>query len=132
MRVFNTAEPVEEISLDPSTYDFEIGSAIRLIQKNERGRQGRGRYLDALQKLNTLKKTTENTQRLRNGKLQQQTKQEAEDQAAETIQNHIRGILARKKIEGIRDEEMIFLGMKRKPRPQTAMPGKRTDPLIEM
>ena len=69
MQRFATTEPVEEIALDPSTYDFEIGSAIRLIQKNERGRQGRGRYLDALQKLTTLKKTTENTQRLRNGKM---------------------------------------------------------------
>ena len=69
MKRFNTTEPVEEIALDPSTLDLEIGDAIRLIQKNERGRQGRGRYLDAFQKLNNLKKTTENTQRLRNGKL---------------------------------------------------------------
>ena len=67
---FGKTEPVEEIALDPSTYDFEIGSAIRLIQKNERGRQGRGRYLDALSKINTaLKKTSVSNQRFHNGKM---------------------------------------------------------------
>ncbi len=45
---FSTSEPVEEVAYDPFTLDLEITSAIRLIQKNERGRQGRGRYLDAL------------------------------------------------------------------------------------
>lgn len=39
------SEPVEEIVHDPFTLDMEIVSAIRLIQKNERGRQGRHRYL---------------------------------------------------------------------------------------
>lgn len=38
------SEPVEEIVHDPFTLDMEIVSAIRLIQKNERGRQGRLRY----------------------------------------------------------------------------------------
>lgn len=49
---FQTTEPVEEVAYDPFTLDLEITSAIRLIQKNERGRQGRGRYLDALQRIN--------------------------------------------------------------------------------
>ncbi len=48
---FSTSEPVEEVAYDPFTLDLEITSAIRLIQKNERGRQGRGRYLDALQRI---------------------------------------------------------------------------------
>jgi len=43
-----TTDPVIEVQYDPFTLDLEITSAIRLIQKNERGRQGRGRYLDAL------------------------------------------------------------------------------------
>ena len=33
-----TAEPEEEIVHDPFTLDMDIVSAIRLIQKNERGR----------------------------------------------------------------------------------------------
>ena len=56
MKRFDTTEPVEELALDPLTLDLEITSAIRLIQKNERGRQGRNRYLDALQKINTSMK----------------------------------------------------------------------------
>ena len=35
---FETSEPVEEVAYDPFTLDLEITSAIRLIQKNERGR----------------------------------------------------------------------------------------------
>ena len=66
---------------------------------------------------------------MRNGKMLQPTKQEAEDQSAETIQNHIRGILARKKIEIMRQEEMIFLGMQR--RPKTAVQ-RKADPLVQM
>jgi hypothetical protein len=35
---YGTAEPEEEIVHDPFTLDMDIVSAIRLIQKNERGR----------------------------------------------------------------------------------------------
>ena len=49
MNRFMTTEPVEEASYDAFNLDnLDIVQAIRLIQKNERGRQGRGRYLDAL------------------------------------------------------------------------------------
>ena len=41
--------------------------------------------MDALQKLTTLKKTTENRQRLNNGKMNAMNKQEIEDQSAEVI-----------------------------------------------
>ena len=126
MKRFDTTEPVEELALDPLTLDLEITSAIRLIQKNERGRQGRGRYLDALQKLTTLKKTTENRQKLNNGKMNAMNKQEIEDQSAEIIQDRIRGILARKTIERMRQDEMIFLGMQRKPKTEDE---KKADPV---
>lgn len=118
---FETAEPVEEVAYDPFTLDLEITSAIRLIQKNERGRQGRGRYLDALQKITSAMKTTEIRKRMNNGKMQAPTKQENEEHAAEIVQNLIRGILARKTIEKMRQEEMIFLGMQRKPKSQEEM-----------
>ena len=49
MKRFETTEAVEEASYDAFNLDnLDIVQAIRLIQKNERGRQGRGRYLDAL------------------------------------------------------------------------------------
>ena len=116
MTRFETDEPVEEVAYDPFTLDLEITSAIRLIQKNERGRQGRGRYLDALQKITTAIKTNENRKRLYNGKMSAPTQSQAEEQSAELIQCQIRGILDRKKIEKMRQDEMIFLGMQRKPK----------------
>jgi hypothetical protein len=83
---FETDEPVQEVAYDPFSLDLEITSAIRLIQKNERGRQGRGRYLDALQKITGAMKASDLRKRMHNGKIHQPNKQEAEDQSAEVIQ----------------------------------------------
>lgn len=44
----NTTAAEQEIVHDPFTLDMDFFNAIRLIQKNERGRQGRGRYLNIL------------------------------------------------------------------------------------
>lgn len=125
---FQSAGPVEEVIHDPFSLDLEFESAIRLIQKNERGRQGRGRYLDALAKIQTAVQNTDMKKRLNKGKLVAPTKQENEELAAESIQCLIRGILARKVIEGMRDEEMIFLGMARKPKTEEE---KKNDPMKE-
>ena len=62
--------------------------------------------------------------------MQAPSKEEAADQAAEIVQNRIRGILARKEIEALRQEEMIFLGMVRKPKTKEEKekdPNKRAD-----
>ena len=126
MKRFDTTEPVEEVAYDPFTLDLEITASIRLIQKNERGRQGRGRYLDALQQITSELKTNENRKRMHNGKMQAPTKQEQEEQSAEIAQCRIRGILARKTIEKMRQEEMIFLGMTRKPKTEDE---KKNDPI---
>ena len=123
-----TTEPVEEVAYDPFTLDIEMVQAIRLIQKNERGRQGRGRYLDALQKITSAMKTNDIKKRMHNGKMLAPTKQENEEHAAEVTQCLIRGILARKTIEKMRAEEMIFLGMERKPKTEDE---KKNDPLDE-
>ena len=59
-----SAEPEVEIVHDPFTLDMEIVSAIRLIQKNERGRQGRLRYnqiTEQITKVNEKKAARENT-----------------------------------------------------------------------
>ena len=45
---FKGSEPMDEIVHDPFTLDMEIVSAICLIQKNERGRQGRLRVQQIL------------------------------------------------------------------------------------
>ncbi len=110
-----SAEPEVEIVHDPFTLDMEIVSAIRLIQKNERGRQGRLRYnqiTEQITKVNEKKAAREGTQR----KQVELTQQEKEYAAAEFVQRRIRAILARKQVELMRQEEMIFLGMQRKPK----------------
>ena len=50
--------------------------------------------------------------------------------AAEFVQRRIRGILARKQVEAMRHEEMVFLGMIRKPKTQTEL--AQDDPIKEM
>lgn len=42
---FNHHEPEYEVVHDPFTMEMDILVAIRTIQKNERGRQGRNRVL---------------------------------------------------------------------------------------
>jgi len=61
-------------------------------------------------------KSADNKKKMGAGKMNQPSKEETTDQAAEIVQNRIRGILARKEIEDMRQEEMIFLGMVRKPK----------------
>ena len=90
---------------------MEMVSAIRLIQKNERGRQGRLRYnviIESVAKAND-KKNARND--MKTGKATDMTAQEKEQFSAEFIQRRIRGILCRKDCEQKRQEEMIFLGM---------------------
>ena len=53
---------------------------------------------------------------MHNGKLAARSDEETQAAAAEIVQNRIRGILARKEIEDMRQEEMIFLGMVRRPK----------------
>ena len=65
---------------------------------------------------------------MHNGKMAQPSKEEMADQSAEIVQNRIRGILARKEIEEMRQEEMIFLGMVR--RPKTAQE-RLEDPILK-
>jgi len=110
---WKTNEPELEIVHDPFTLDMNIEAAIRLIQKNERGRQYRQRYQDFVKKwVNTMMEKN----RKNEGKQSVQiTTQEKENQASEFIQRRIRGILARKNIELMRQDEMVFLGMQRQP-----------------
>ena len=117
-KTYNTKDPVDEIVHDPYTLDYPQIYAIRLIQKNERGRQGRNRYLDFMTKITKSFQNMDHRQKKYNGKLQAQPYEQSEDYSAEVIQCHIRGILARKQIEQMREQEMIFLGMKRKPKTQ--------------
>ena len=71
-----TAEPEEEIVQDPFTLDMDIVSAIRLIQKNERGRQGRLRIMLILKQLRIKKQEAEMKRKLKEGLATQTTKEQ--------------------------------------------------------
>jgi phage anti-repressor protein len=62
-----TAEVEEEIVHDPFTLDMDIVSAIRLVQKNERGRQGRYRIMLILKNLKQKKLENEMNRKIREG-----------------------------------------------------------------
>jgi hypothetical protein len=94
-----TAEAEEEIVHDPFTLDMDIVSAIRLIQKNERGRQGRYRIMLILKNLKAKKLENETNRKIREGLIKEQTREQQENEAALFIQRRLRGILARKEIE---------------------------------
>lgn len=98
--------------------EMEMALAIRMIQKNERGRQGRYRINQILKQNKKTKEAEEMKKRLQQGKLEDRaaaaaTGPQAELASAEFIQRRIRGILARNHIEKMRQEEMVFLGMLR-------------------
>ena len=127
--IYMGSEPMEEIGENPFSLDMEIVSAILLIQKNERGRQGRNR-ITQINMQHIAKVLADNTKRMvREGKLPEANSQEKEQIAAEFVQRRIRGILARKQVEQMRAEEMMFLGMKRTTK--TAAQLVKDDPIRE-
>lgn len=67
--------------------------------------------------------------KLREGKLQEPSKDMKEIESCVMIQRRMRGIQARKKVEGMRYEEMIFLGMNVKPKNVNQM---KNDPIKKM
>lgn len=88
--------------------------AIRLIQKTDRGRQGRNR-LSLIYKTflaNSLK--TDLMEKRRLGLIPNVDPEQQELDSTIFVQRRMQGILARKYVEGLRNEEMEFLGMSRK------------------
>lgn len=69
-----TADPETEIVHDPFTLDMDVVSAIRLIQKNERGRQGRYRIMLILKNLKKQRLETEMNRKIREGLIKEQSR----------------------------------------------------------
>jgi len=67
--------------------------------------------------------------KLREGKLQEPSKDMKEIESCVVLQRRMRGILARKTVDGMREEEMEFLGMKRKKKTQEDL---LNDPIKKM
>lgn len=68
-----STEPKIEIVKDPFTIELCIADAIRLIQKNERGRQGRDRIMKMLKLFQQHKMETELNKKIREGLIKEQT-----------------------------------------------------------
>ena len=98
---YKGSDPIEEVIVD-FEFDLEIVSAICLIQKNERGRQGRNRYIDFLNKRLAESKEEMKKKMLKEGTDAGKAKANKEDEAALLVQNRIRAIKARKEIEAMR------------------------------
>ena len=112
-----TLDPMKEIVTEPLMMELDnVHDAIRLIQKNERGRQGRYRFLLILKTQKQEQQDKEMNYKIREGLIKERNKDQQETDAALFIQRHLKGILARKRIDDLRQEEMVFLGMSRKPK----------------
>ena len=91
-----TTEPEQEIVHDPFTLDMDIISAIRLIQKNDRGRQYRDRLKIADKAYQTNATGGGGT------KFGGRAPAISEGEATKKIQKILRGILARKRVDMMR------------------------------
>ena len=70
---YRGSEPVDEVVHNPFDLDMEIVSAICLIQKNERGRQGRLRVQQILQQHLAKLISDETKRKVREGKMPEAT-----------------------------------------------------------
>lgn len=119
-----TPDFMDEKVHDIFAIDMDIDIAIRVIQNNERGRQGIAR-IHQIKKIIRDQKKEKDMQKMikRGGGRMQEGQQAKEQKATENTQRRIRGILARKQVQAMREEEMVFLGMQRpQKRAQTAAP----------
>ena len=93
----------EEEEIDAPPMHISLEEAIETIQRNERGRQGKGRAI-------LMKSVLE--EKKRNNAQTGQKLDIPEDVAASNIQKLFRGYAARVMAAKSRDEELIFIGMK--------------------
>lgn len=111
----NHSDPEYEV-VQESMMLGQLGTtfAIRMIQKNDRGRQGRNRLHLIHKTFTDSQKEDEQTEQRRKGLIPQKDTAQLQVEATINLQRRMQGILARKFVDGIRDEEMEFLGISRK------------------
>jgi len=103
-----TSLPEEEVLEDKFVLEANLETAIRIIQKNERGRQG----IETALKHKYRKK-----EELKRKKQLQQNSENSEDNTREeailVVQKYYRGYKSREIVDKLRQEEFEFLGMKK-------------------
>ena len=65
-------------------------------------------------------------QKIKDGLIKQKNQDDLENEATLLIQKRLKGVLARKRIDDLRQEEMVFLGMSRKPKNEPVNRAKKT------
>jgi IQ and AAA domain-containing protein len=115
-----TDEPEKEIVHDPFTLDMDIVQAIRIIQKNDRGRQYRDRIIKIVETWRDSKDAPGV------GGINPHAEELSIEEACIRLQRIFKGIIDRKRIEQIRNEELAFLGMAPKTKDST---DKSQDPI---
>lgn len=103
-----TSLPEEEVLEDKFVLEANLETAVRIIQKNERGRQG----IEFALKLKYKKK-----EELKKKKQLQQNSEISDDNTREeaimVVQKYYRGYKAREYVDKLRQDEFEFLGMKK-------------------
>lgn len=74
--------PEVEVVQDPFTLDIDIGQAIRIIQKNDRGRQGRYRICMIQKQIKAQILNNQKREMLKQGKFQEKSAEQKENEAA--------------------------------------------------
>ena len=110
----NSLQEEEEL-LEPFTYEMDIVMANRLIQKNERGRQWRQRLLMIIAIRRKAIKDKELRLRIQKG-LEMANDTEKDNRANLLVQRRLKGLIARLKVDRMRQEELYFLGMAERPK----------------
>jgi hypothetical protein len=108
----NKIQDEEEVT-EPFAYEMDIVMAIRLIQKNERGRQWRQRLLKIISIRRKALKDAEMKRRIKEG-LEMASATEKDNRATLLIQKRLKGYIARAEVDRMRQEEFEFLGMMEK------------------
>jgi hypothetical protein len=113
----DTNLPEEEVIVYQDPFELTLENAIWTIQKNERGRQGIEVGLDLKQQKRALQKKQLRTKNIAEGIDIDESNET--DEAMVVIQKYYRGYKARAIVELIREDEMIFLGMKKERQDET-------------
>ena len=79
------------------------------------------RVLTIIKNIKMAKEEKEYQRKIKEGAIKELDPSEKEHQNCVYIQKRLRGILARKRVEELRMEEMVFLGMERKPKTKEEM-----------
>lgn len=118
--------PEQEIIEERSALDTNMETAIRIIQKIERGRQGIVRALKAAYyQKREIKKLNKKKEAQGNENFDFDDSENQKREQVIMIQKTIKGFMARKIVDKIREEELTFLGIIKKPQnptdPKTAL-----------